>query len=146
MATKKKAASRTSRPRKVTGKKVQRKRGRRTKGVATDPSLAASNGEAKPAKKPAIKKSRGKADLDPNQPNLPIIEEDARIPAIERAMKDYVEAESRHKKGSEDMKIAVEKLPGLFKKNKISDYSCLGRMAVITPGADQVRFKKASTK
>lgn len=144
-ASRKKAAKRSprkARPRNVVPtKKAAPKKSAKEKEPTT---LAESNGKA--TKQAAIKKSRGKADLDPNQKTLPGIEEPERIPAIERAIKDYIEAESRQKKASEDMKIAVDKLPGLFKKHKTQDYTCIGRTAVLTHGPDQVKFKRASTK
>ena len=140
-----------ARPRKIAGKKKTAKEAAPTK-KATSPGCPSCNGKpsksatGKPSTKgTAIKRSKGNAVIDPNQKNLPIVE-DERIPAIERAIKQYAEKKSQRSKLKEDIDSITSSLPPLFKKHELNNYSASGYTVSVTHGADEVKFKKAKSQ
>jgi uncharacterized membrane protein YqiK len=130
MATKKAATAK--RPRKVTGVKKTAKKSP-AKAEAAEPS---SNGTA------TVTKAKGKAELDPNQPQLPGFQED-RVPAVEKIIKLRASHLSKISAMQEEIKAAIAKLPDLFKKNKLTQYTASGVTVSVHHGADEVVFKKA---
>ena len=86
--------------------------------------------------------SKGKADIDPNQKTLPDMEED-RVPAIETIIKKIVAKKSERAAIKEEVDTLIAKLPPLFKKHDLNQYSCCGKTVCIEPGADVVKIKTA---
>ncbi len=129
------ATKAAKRPRNVTGRRKTPAKKPASKTVKGEAS-AESNG------KPAIKKAKGNAAVDPNQPNLPIVEDD-RIPAIETILKKRVKNLAEINRLQEAVKADVGRLPDLFKKHKLLQYSGSGLKVTVTHGADEVKFKKA---
>lgn len=144
---KKTASTATKRPRKVAGvKKAPKASARKVPPTGAAKSIvdhatgklpdASVNGAA------AVAVAKGKADLDPNQKQIPGFEED-RVPAVEKILKSRITRLAEISKLQEENKADTAKLPGLFKKHKLSKYTAAGLTASIVHGPDEVVFKKA---
>ena len=103
------------------------------------------------AKKAAAKKATpkdkagGDKKLQAGQKDLPGVDTD-RVPRIETIVKKIVGKESQKKLLAEEINELRDKLPPLFKKNKLVQYSCHGKKVLIEPGADVVKIKKAKAQ
>lgn len=86
-----------------------------------------------------------KTKNDPAQPSLPGMEQD-RIPMIETSIKKILEAKVKRVALKADVDEAQSKLAGLLRKNGLTSYKCLGKVATIEPGADVVKIKNVKDK
>ena len=140
---------------------VATKKGAAPRSASAKKKKVATHGKQKPIgervskKKKKAAESNGNASLgaaggdptknDPTQPSLPGMG-DERIPMIETCVKKILDAQSERKNLKDDIEEAQGKLAGLLKKNKLTNYKCLGKVVCIEPGADIVKIKKVKDK